>query len=67
MNGKNMTDAENIKLPTLSLATIQLSDGGWAVVSGDPSKPLTEEQAENIAAGYIAMAEILARNFNRTG
>jgi hypothetical protein len=39
---------------------MELPDGSWCVVSADPTKPLTQEQAAAVCVGYLAMAEIIA-------
>jgi hypothetical protein len=60
--GTENTDTDNdiTKFPILELAEMELADGQWCVVSADPAKPLTEEQAQQVSIGYQAMAQILA-------
>jgi len=47
--------AQNDDMPPLTIQMVELGDeagatGGWAVVSSDPHRPLTEEQARDIVA-----------------
>jgi hypothetical protein len=48
-----------LDLPLLELTTMELPDGSWCVVSNNPLKPLTQEQADNISIGYLAIARML--------
>jgi hypothetical protein len=52
--------SNNPPFPLLDLSTIELPTGEWAVVSADSDKPLTEEQASEIAVAYTALAELAA-------
>jgi hypothetical protein len=56
---KGEQEAAPLKLPILELVGIEL-DGEWCVVSADPAKPLTEEQAFKVVVGYRAVSEMLA-------
>jgi hypothetical protein len=42
---KKVGSRRNWVLPLLKLTTVELESGGWAVVSDDSSRPLTEKQA----------------------
>ena len=55
---KKVGSAATGVLPLLKLTTVELENGGWAVVSDDSSRPLTEKQALMIAAGYISVAQL---------
>ena len=55
---KKVGSRRNWVLPLLKLTTVELESGGWAVVSDDSSRPLTEKQALMIAAGYISVARL---------
>jgi hypothetical protein len=59
---KTPVEQEAVELPALEIAEMKLADGQWCVVSADPAKPLTEEQARAVALGYQAIAQILAGN-----
>lgn len=47
-------------LPPLTVMKVETGYGnGWAVVSDDPERPLTERQAESILGRYLAVAELV--------
>jgi hypothetical protein len=48
------------KFPALELVAVPLEDGEWAVVSGDETKPLTKEQAEQVVEAYVALVRFEA-------
>lgn len=48
------------KFPALKLAAVLLEDNEWAVVSSDEAKPLTKEQAEQVAEAYVALVHFEA-------
>ena len=52
--------ADTATLPELTV--VELPDGEFCVVSADPTKPLTENQAEAVAHIVRAMKEILGRD-----
>jgi hypothetical protein len=54
-------EAAPVELPALELMEIEVANGEWCIVSADPAKPLTEEQARQVSIGYQAITEILAR------
>ncbi len=41
--------AAPVELPALDLTEAELADAQWCVVSADPAKPLTEEQARQVS------------------
>ena len=53
--------APKIKLPDLELETREHPDGGWCVVSADPTRPLTKSEAQKLIAAhtvYLAAKEL---------
>jgi hypothetical protein len=54
-----MTD-DGMDFPTLELAEMELADGEWCVVSADPAKPLTHEQAHKVVLAYLTIVSLLA-------
>jgi hypothetical protein len=58
-----MTDTtdDGMDFPTLELAEMELADGEWCIVSADPAKPLTEEQAHKVVLGYLTIVLLVSR------
>lgn len=58
-----MANGDSVPLPGKpgipELAIVQLDLRGWAVAGADGTKPLTEEQAREVAASAMALLEIL--------
>jgi hypothetical protein len=58
--GPKMPQPNVTKFPALELVAVPLEDGEWAVVSGDETKPLTKEQAEQVVEAYVALVRFEA-------